>query len=127
MPTSTCELPWRPWYLKDFVGRHGQEMRFRLALFGAWHLADGPDGRRSVRKTLRDAYDDASKALHLGAIPNGARNLAGVQDLCRRGIVKLLLEGPPDWGDLVLGRGLDKLVAYCAEIAVISPAIMPKV
>ena len=61
-------------YLNDFGGEHSQEMRFRLALFGAWHLADGPDGRRSVRKTLRDAYDDASTAVHLGEIPDGGRN-----------------------------------------------------
>ena len=91
-------------YLKDFSGEHSQEMRFRLALFGAWHLADGPDERRSIRKTLRDAYDDASKAVHLGELPDGGRNLSGAQDLCRRGIVKQLLEGPPrDWGDLILG------------------------
>ena len=91
-------------YLKDFADEHSQEMRFRLALFGAWHLADSPDERRSVRKTLRDAYDDASKAVHLGEIPDGGRNLASAQDLCRRGIIKLLLEGPPpDWGDLLLG------------------------
>ena len=68
MPTSTCELLLEHFalYLNDFGGEHSQEMRFRLALFGAWHLADGPDGRRSVRKTLRDAYDDASTAVHLG-------------------------------------------------------------
>ena len=52
---------------------HSQEMRFRLALFGAWHLADSPDERRSIRKTLRDAYDTASKAVHLGEIPDGTR------------------------------------------------------
>ena len=26
-------------YLRDFANEHSQEMRFRLALFGAWHLA----------------------------------------------------------------------------------------
>ena len=92
-------------YLKEFAGEHSQEMRFRLALFGAWHLADSPDERRSIRKTLRDAYDTASKAVHLGEIPDGTGpKVYGAQDLCQRGILKLLLEDPPpDWGDLILG------------------------
>ena len=42
-------------YLKDFVNEHSQEMRFRLALFGAWHLGGSLDERRSIRKTLRYA------------------------------------------------------------------------
>ena len=47
-------------------------------------------------------WADASKAVHLGELADGGRNLAGAQDLCRRGIVKLLLEGPlPDWGYLI--------------------------
>ena len=29
-------------YLKDFKGEHSQEMKFRLALFGAWHLGKFP-------------------------------------------------------------------------------------
>ena len=92
-------------YLKDFANEHSQEMRFRLALFGAWHLAENFEGRRSIRKTLRDAYDMASKAVHVGEVPRAAeRGLWDAQDLCRRGILKLLHEGPPpDWGDLVLG------------------------
>ena len=92
-------------YLKDFANEHSQEMRFRLALFGAWHLGDGLERRRSIRKTLRDAYDNASKAVHAGELPREeARGLSKAQDLCRRGILKLLHEGPPeDWGDLILG------------------------
>ena len=92
-------------YLKDFANEYSQEMRFRLALFGAWHLGGSLDERRSIRKTLRDAYDTASKAVHLGEVPEEARApLSFAQDLCRQGILKLLHEGvPPDWGDLVLG------------------------
>ena len=92
-------------YLKDFANEHSQEMRFRLALFGAWHLGDGLEGRRSTRKTLRDAYDTASRAVHAGELPRGeARGLSKAQELCRRGILKLLHEGSPeDWGDLILG------------------------
>ena len=92
-------------YLKDFVNEHSQEMRFRLALFGAWHLGGSLDERRSIRKTLRYAYDTASKAVHLGEVPEEARaRLLLAQDHCRQGILKLLHEGSPrDWGDLVLG------------------------
>ncbi len=96
-------------YLKDFVNEHSQEMRFRLALFGAWHLGGDFNQRRSIRKTLRDAYDTASKAVHEGDLPTKARPaLSAPQDLCRKGILKLLGEGPPkDWGELVLGADED--------------------
>ena len=92
-------------YLKDFANEHSQEMRFRLALCGAWHLGADFEERRSIRKALREAYDKASKAVHEGELPTAAEpTLSTAQDLCRRGILKLLREGPPDdWGDLMLG------------------------
>ncbi len=95
-------------YLKDFADENSGELRFRLALMGAWHLTEDPEERRSIRKTLRDAYDTASGAVHTGEIKDEHRvKLSDVQDLCRRGILKLLREGPPqDWGDLVLGAGV---------------------
>ena len=95
-------------YLKDFANERSQEMRFRLALCGAWHLGADFEERCSIRKALRDAYDTASKAVHEGELPNAARPaLSMAQNLCRRGILKLLREGPPDdWGDLVLGAEL---------------------
>ena len=98
-------------YLKDFDDERSQEMRFRLPLFGAWHLPENLEERRSIRKTLRAAYDMASKAVHGGEVLKGDgaghywnAELTRAQDLCRRGILKLLREGPPeDWSDLVLG------------------------
>ena len=88
-------------------------MRFRLALFGAWHLAGTLEHRRAIRRDLRAAYDMASKVVHGGEVlkePGGAAywkaraELARVQDHCRLVVLKLLREGPPrDWGDLVLG------------------------
>ena len=92
-------------YLKDFANERSQEMRFRLALFGAWHLGVDFEERRSIRKALRAAYDTASKAVHEGELPKATQpTLSTAQNLCRRGILKLLREGPPeDWGDLVLG------------------------
>ena len=95
-------------YLQDFMNERSQEMRFRLALFGAWHLGEDFQERRSIRKALRAAYDMASTAVHEGELPNSVEpTLSTAQDLCRRGILKLLREGPPDnWGDLVLGADL---------------------
>ncbi len=100
-------------YLKDFDDERSQEMRFRLPLFGAWHLSEGVEERRSIRKILRDAYDMGSKAVHGGEVltepgagpyRKARAELDRAQDLCRRGILKLLREGPPkDWGDLLLG------------------------
>ena len=98
-------------YLKDFLDEYSQEMRFRLPLFGAWHLGSDFNERRWIRKRLRDAYDRASGAVHGGAVDGVAENqelLSDAQDLCRRGILKLLSEGEPDdWGDVALGSGFD--------------------
>ena len=79
-------------------------MRFRLSLFGAWHLGANLGERRKIRKTLRDAYDTTSAAVHTGEVPsNRMLNLKKAQKLCRQGILKLLSEGAPeDWGDLIL-------------------------
>ena len=92
-------------YLKDFVNENSGEMRFRLSLFGAWHLGTNLNERRSIRKSLRNSYDTASAIVHSGEVPrNRQLNLAAAQDLCRQGILKLLSEGAPeDWGDLILG------------------------
>ena len=93
-------------YLQDFANEQSQEMRFRLPLFGAWFLGTDFQDRKLIRKTLRDAYDRASGAVHTGEIGFNTENrelLADAQDLCRRGILKMLKEGFPDWGDLVLG------------------------
>ena len=94
-------------YLKDFANESSQEMRFRLALFGAWFLGKDFQDRQRIRKTLRDAYDRASGAVHTGDIDLTLENLqllAQAQSLCLQGILKLLKEGfPADWGDLILG------------------------
>ena len=68
--------------------------------------------RKDIRKKLRKAYDVASKAVHTGSIGDSSRILffknqkllSDAQDLCRRGILKLIQEDfPSDWGALVLG------------------------
>ncbi len=94
-------------YLQDFPNEYTHEMRFRLALFGAWHLGIDFKNRSEIRKKLRDVYDMASKAVHSGNVDINDKNqelLSDVQDLSRRGILKLLQEGfPEDWGALILG------------------------
>ena len=96
-------------YLRDFLNESSQEMRFRLSLFGAWHLGSELGERRSIRKRLREAYDVASGSVHTGVISETEEKrklLSDAQELCRRGILKLLREeSPPDWGDLILGAG----------------------
>lgn len=93
-------------YLQDFRdNKYSTEMRFRLPLFGAWYLGTTLEERRDIRKTLRDAYDTASGAVHSGEVSSESKEcLEEAQELCRLGILKLLREGPPeDWGDLILG------------------------
>ena len=92
-------------YLKDFLNEKSTEMRFRLSLFGAWHLGATLEERRDIRKVLRDAYDKASGAVHGADVSEDSHStLARARKLCRQGILKLLREGPPDdWGDLILG------------------------
>lgn len=82
------------------------EMRFRLSMTGAWHLGLDVEERNDIRKTLLNAYDAASQAVHSGNLDyrENQQLLTEAQDLCRRGILKLLKEGPPgNWGALILG------------------------
>ena len=90
-------------YLKDID--KNTELRFRLSLYGAWHLGSSPEERKDISKKLRDAYDMASHAVHRGEVPDDSKEcLEKAQDLCRDGILKLLLEDDNmDWGDLILG------------------------
>ncbi len=99
-------------YLKDFTNENSGEMGFRLALFGAWFLGSDFQDRKRIRKTLRDAYQRASGAVHTGDVASISSNrdlLAEAQSLCQQGILKLLEEGfPKDWGDLVLGSAAQR-------------------
>ena len=99
-------------YIRDVQDeKTNQELRFKLALFGAWHLGASFNDRREARKKLRAVYDKASGAVHSGAMSYDLENWALLfegQDLCRKGIRKLLRGGPPsDWVDLILGAEYD--------------------
>ena len=94
-------------YLKKFKGEQNVEMTFRLALFGAWHLGVGVEERRTIRRTLRDAYGIGSRAVHGQDLKFNEKNrglLSEGQRLCRLGMLKVLEEGEPDdWEELILG------------------------
>lgn len=85
---------------------HG-EIGLRLSLCGAWHLGKDSEDRRNIRKNLNNAYGKSSRAVHTGSISGDGKTLLLLsegQDLCRRGIRKILREGPPeDWMALILG------------------------
>ena len=83
------------------------EIGLRLSLCGAWHLGADSVDRRNIRKKLSEAYGKASTAVHTGSIKSDAITqilLSEGQELCRRGIRKILSEGiPEDWMGLILG------------------------
>ena len=84
------------------------EMGIRLSLCGAWHLGTDFREREDIQKKLKRAYNQASRAVHGGKFDDNSTEtrelLSDAQNLCRRGILKLLREGPPsDWGNLLLG------------------------
>lgn len=87
-----------------------QELKFRLAVSGAWFVGEDAADRRRVWDTLRSAYDLSSTAVHGGEL-NKKKNkkhdstqvLADAMAVCRRGILRVLREGPiTDWTDLIL-------------------------
>ena len=83
-----------------------QQLKFRLAANGAWLVGDNGVDRRKVWHILRDTYDVASKAVHHGRVKQNGDNkelLANAQMVCRKGILRVLREGPvTDWDGLIL-------------------------
>ncbi len=85
------------------------ELRFRLALMGAWHLGADFEERRRYYDLLKRAYDLGSKAVHTGDVrdtPAIRETLAAAQHACRKGILKRLAETEePSWEavDVALG------------------------
>ena len=73
-----------------------QEMKFRLAVTGAWWLGKDPEERARIWKTLGKAYDAASQAVHRGKVKandSNAKLLAAARTLCRTAILRVLREG----------------------------------
>ena len=92
-----------------------QELKFRLAVSGAWFVGQDAADRRRVWDTLRTAYDLSSTAVHGGDMKkrktkdksSNAVLLDGLA-VCRRGITRVLNDGQiNDWTELFLGRAED--------------------
>ncbi len=92
-------------YIDDNQG----ELRFRLAVRGAWHIGRSPAERKKIKKVLTKFYAAASGIVHGGEL-NEAKDdhvwLDQARDICRRGILMALeLQQQPDWDELILGCG----------------------
>lgn len=92
-----------------YLPRSRSELRFRLALLGAWHLGADFDERRQYYDLLRKAYDRGSEAVHTGAVKDRSDNrdtLAAAQRACRTAIMKRLAESEkPAWDEVEVALG----------------------
>ena len=92
-----------------YLGGGFGELRFRIALYCAWHLGKDVASRRGYYETLKKLYAIASDAVHGRGIKDAKASkdiLAAAQDLCREGILRRLKEDrQPEWDELVLGGG----------------------
>ena len=85
------------------------EKRHRLAARGAWLLGDTFEDRKKFFRTLRDAYDEASRVVHGERLDEKSsegvkKTVAEAQDLCRQAILLLAKSRTKqNWSDLVLG------------------------
>ena len=87
-----------------------RQLSFSLAIRGAWWLGKDAAHRRTIWKTLRDAYSAASNAVHKGKAQEKGYNttrlaalLEDAQIRCRDGILRVLQEGSvKDWTDVIL-------------------------
>ena len=87
------------------------EKRHRLAIRGAWFLGLEFEERKKYFRTLRDAYDSASKVLHAGSLTDENTEtlecvIRNAQDICREAVLRIARVGRlPDWTEVVLGSG----------------------
>ncbi|MYB60260.1 MAG: hypothetical protein F4X69_02645 [Gemmatimonadetes bacterium] len=85
------------------------ELRFRLALFGAWHLGADFEERRQYFKLLKKTYDLGSVAVHTGHVddtPETQKNLYDAQCACRKAILNRLRENEePTWNEVDVALG----------------------
>jgi hypothetical protein len=82
------------------------ETKLRVSVRGAWHLGTDAEERRTILDKLSTFYDDASRVVHGSEPRNAPRNSTDcdeVRSYCRRGILKVLAEGAPDWKSLIVG------------------------
>ena len=78
------------------------ESKLRVAINGAWHLGKDASERRTILEQLGTLYDEASGVVH-GRAASKRADCEAVRSYCRRGILKMLREGAPDWKSLIVG------------------------
>lgn len=92
-----------------------QELKFRLAVSGAWFVGENASDRHRVWKTLCEAYKLSSVAVHGGNVLKGTgttvidpdRVLTDGLAVCRKGIMRVLDDGPiTDGPNLFLDLGV---------------------
>ena len=86
------------------------ELSYRLSQNGAWYLGENFEQRRMYRKQLKRAYKLASRIVHAEVLEQSEENMAVLRDaqnLCLKGIWKILREGEePNFSELSLGRDI---------------------
>ena len=90
-----------------FLNNCQSELAYRLATRGALYLGDNFKERKEYYDILRKAYKIASIAVHGKEIDmkKHKKLLENAQDLCRKGILKMLQQGQrPDWEKIVLEK-----------------------
>ena len=104
-------------YLLDRDGN--SELSFQLRLRASWHLGKDKVDRETLIDEFKAIYTLRSKAVHNGEVPENIKIRKGeepiatsefiprAQDLCRKSILKILIDGKfPDydyWNNLILG------------------------
>lgn len=85
------------------------EFAFRVATNGAWHLGTDEEERVNYYEMFYKLYREASALLHGRKSKSSQGEIKDLLDGClratRKGILKLLEEGAPDWTRLRLGEG----------------------
>jgi len=94
-------------FLNDLDGDRG-ELSFRLRVRASRYLEDSLEERSKTFKLVGDLYTLRSKAVHTGKMPparGGVKNSELLQkgfDLAAATIKRFILEGIPDWNNVIL-------------------------
>jgi Apea-like HEPN len=93
--------------LHELDGKERGELKFRLALRGAWLGGNDPQDRAKIQKTLKDVYDLRSRAVHKGMVESKRENyvtLGRGTQLCKQLILKMIeADGRIEWTTLLVG------------------------
>jgi len=95
-------------FLSDMDEERG-EPTFRLKIRAARYLGSAKAERDGLFALVGDLYGARSSAVHTGHVSDQLRGrpirdvLAEGYSVAARAIRRMILEGPPDWGQVMLG------------------------